>query len=98
MTWTAISAILAALGLIFYEWLRNRDANRLALDAKNKALEAQAEARRAEERAENEKIAQAINDANDFDAAIGFLRGSFKTSTSNPNTVHSPGVAEPAKP
>lgn len=77
MTWQLISAILAAIALIFVQWLKTRDVTQKALDEKNRALEALAEQKRQEEQAADEILAKDIVDSGSVDRAIGFVLDSF---------------------
>lgn len=84
MTWTAISAILAALGLIFYQWVKSRNASEVGLSQKNDALEDLAAEKRAREQAEDEEFAKELAASGDTERVIGFLRGSLsRTRGSN---------------
>lgn len=99
MTWTAISAILAALGLIVYQWVKSRYATESALDTKNVALEKQAAEHREKERAEDEALAKEIVASGDGQRAIGFLRGSFqRRRDTEVDSLPPPNVARPASP
>lgn len=84
MTWTIISAILAAGGLILVEWLRTRNSKQNALDAKNEALEQRAAEKRAQEEAEDEALAKETAAANDAGRTIGFLRDSWARAKDAP--------------
>ncbi len=98
MTWTAISAILPALGLIFLEWVRSRHANESALDKKNEALEEQAAEAREEEQAEDEAEAAEIIASGDRQRAIGFLRGSFSSDRAGKDAMPTAPVAGSTSP
>lgn len=97
MTWTAISAILAAIGLIIYQWVKSRTATESALDTKNVALEKRAADQREKERAEDEALAKEIVASGDGQRAIGFLRGSFgRASDPKVDNMPAPELAGPA--
>lgn len=98
MTWQAISAILACIGLICYEWLKNRNRQIEATDSKNQALESAADKKRAREAAEDEKLASDLSSANDPDRTIGFVLGSFRGTDKPEGGVPTTEVARPSNP
>lgn len=95
MTWTIISAILAAGGLVLVEWLKTRNANQKALDLKNKALEEQAAKKRSEEEAADAELAIEVIASGDAGRVIGFLRDSWGAGGGDAAAVPAAPVAKP---
>jgi hypothetical protein len=89
LTWTIISAILAAGGLILLEWLRTRNSKQEALEVKNETLEKLAAEKRAKEEAADAQTAKEILASGDAQRAIGFLRDSW------PRPKDAPPVSTP---
>lgn len=84
---TLISAIIGFVFLIFVQYVKNKDADAKAQQAKLDALEKQASEKRAQERAANEALAKEVIASGDRERIIGFLRDSFGPA---PSKVQSP--------
>lgn len=78
----AVTGTLALITLLVKIWLSRQDTG--PLEAKNKALEKAAEVARQKEHDENVKKAETINASTDRDAAIEFLRDSFRREVHPP--------------
>ena len=74
---TAISVIVAFVGLLFYGYLRSKSAETQSAKDKVEALEQAAEQERAEDKAHDAEEAKEIVRTRDNKRAIGFLADSF---------------------